>query len=159
MFAFSYGFRNTRFHNFLHLCPSSQSVRDATLAAATAFGVMTGQPVLATKPGTVRLLSRVAFHIFVPASIRSCGALQNGVAKDNPWNLETDRAMDLVKAICAAVLFRMLKDEVRTTGSFYKALQKHISSEDTRLQVTHSGRNYPRRGLAWRFPQRKCNIP
>ena len=55
--------------------------------------------------------------------------------QSNPWNLDADKAMDLVKAVCAAVLFSMLQDEVRTTGSFYQALQKHISSQDSQLQV------------------------
>ena len=59
---------------------------------------------------------------------------QNG-EQDNPWNLDADKAMDLVKAVCAAVLFSMLQDDVRKTGSFYQALQKHISSQDSQLQV------------------------
>ena len=59
---------------------------------------------------------------------------QNG-EQDNPWNLDADKAMDLVKAVCAAVLFSTLQDDVRKTGSFYQALQKHICSQDSQLQV------------------------
>ena len=62
--------------------------------------------------------------------------IHDGVAQGNVWNLEVDKAIDLAKAICAAVLFNVIQDDASTTGSFDQAVQKHMSSRDSQLQVT-----------------------